>query len=361
MQQQSPSPRRWEARRGGRSAGDEARATYYGAPVIKAPHWGWLVVVYFFLGGLSSASYVIACIAALIGGRTNERIARAGRYLALAALIPSPLLLILDLGRPERFLHMLRVLKLRSPMSVGAWGLSVFGAFVTLSALVQAARDGLLGPLPALRRLLIALPHTSVNLAGSAFGFFVGGYTGVLLGITAVPIWARNHLLLGPLFLCSALASAAAALRLVFTLRRGDNRAALGRLEGIDAAALVGELSLIAAVLANLGPLLSRPLRQGALAHVFHWGVVGLGVVAPLLAQLRAVRAGGSSRIEGGLAALCTLVGGVCLRYVMVRAGLASAEDPEATFASTAGGAPSVLLNPDGAPSASGTARSATS
>lgn len=338
MQHEHPSPRRWEPRRGGRSAGDEARTTYYGAPVIKTPHWGWLVVVYFFLGGLSSASYVIACIAELIGGRTNERIGRAGRYLALAALIPSPLLLILDLGRPERFLHMLRVLKLRSPMSVGAWGLGVFGAFVTLSALVQAARDGLLGWFPALRRLLLAVPRTAVNIVGSAFGFFVGGYTGVLLGITAVPIWARSHLLLGPLFLCSALASAAAALRLAFTLRRGDARAALRRLERIDAAALAGELALIVAVRANLGPLLARPIRQGALAHVFRWGAVGVGIVAPLLAQLRALRAGGSSRIEGGLAAICTLAGGMCVRYVMVRAGHISAADPEATFASTQAG-----------------------
>src|SRR5262245_8928437 len=101
--------RRWETRRGGRSVADESRASYYGLPVLHAPHWNWLIIVYFFLGGISSAAYVIASIAELFGGREGVAIKRAGRYLSLAALIPSPILLILDLGRPERFHHMLRV------------------------------------------------------------------------------------------------------------------------------------------------------------------------------------------------------------------------------------------------------------
>jgi formate-dependent nitrite reductase membrane component NrfD len=324
--------RTWETRRGGRSASDESRESYYGTPVIKAPHWNWLVIVYFFLGGISSAAHVIGCIAELIGGRTNQRIERVARYLSLAALIPSPILLILDLGRPERFHHMLRVLKLRSPMSVGTWGLSVFGLFVTLSALIQAAQDGLLDRLGLVKRLLLAAPHKTLNVVGSFFGFFVGGYTGVLLGITAVPIWAKNHLLLGPLFLCSALSSASAALTLVFAVLRGDSRAALRRLGRIDAAALAGELGLILAARANLGPVLSRPIRQGRLRHVFRFGVLGTGIAAPLLLQLWGLLGGRHSRLASALASLCTLVGGFCVRYAMVRAGHASAEDPASTF-----------------------------
>src|SRR4051812_12496931 len=100
--------------------------TYYGVPPIHKPHWHWLIVSYFFLGGLSGGSYVVASIADLFGHADDRETVRVGRYLALLALLPCPLLLVLDLGRPERFLHMLRVLKLRSPMSLGTWGLLSF-------------------------------------------------------------------------------------------------------------------------------------------------------------------------------------------------------------------------------------------
>ncbi|MBC8077017.1 MAG: polysulfide reductase NrfD, partial [Chloroflexales bacterium] len=187
--------RRWgEGRRGGRSAGDEARGSYYGLPVIHAPHWGWLVIVYFFLGGISGAAYAISAIAALFGGPTARPIVRAGRYLSLVALLPCPPLLIADLGRPERFHHMLRVLKLRSPMSVGTWGLTIFGLFSGLSAVLQASDDGLFARLRWLVRLLRLVPRAPLNVLGACFGFFVAGYTGVLLGITAVPAWAKNRL-----------------------------------------------------------------------------------------------------------------------------------------------------------------------
>ena len=324
--------RKWETRRGGRSAGDEARGSYYGAPVVKAPHWNWLIVLYFFLGGISSACHVIACAAELIGGRTNRKIERAARYLSLAALIPSPFLLIFDLGRPERFFYMLRVLKLRSPMSVGTWGLSIFGVFVTVSAAIQAAQDGLLNWVPPIKRLLIALPDKPLNVVGSFFGFFVGGYTGVLLGITAIPVWAKNYLLLGPLFLSSAMASASAAITLALSLLPGDNHKAIKRLERIDNVARAAEVGLILAAQANLGPVLSRPLTRAPLKHVFRWGVFGAGVVFPVLVHLAALLGKKPSRGASIVTSISTLVGGYCVRHLMVYAGRASANDPEATF-----------------------------
>ena len=111
----------------------------------KPPGWEMMIVWYFFLGGIAGGSYAIASVAELVGGPGGRRITRAGRFVSLAALLPCPLLLILDLGRPERFLNMMRVLKLRSPMSIGTWGLTVFGGFCALSALGEAARVGLLG------------------------------------------------------------------------------------------------------------------------------------------------------------------------------------------------------------------------
>ena len=116
--------------------------TYYNQPVIKKAHWKWEIVLYFFLGGLAGGSYLAASLADLLGSpRRDAPLVRAGRYLSFACIIVSPILLIKDLGRPERFLHMLRVLKFRSPMSLGTWGLSLFGMFCGLTATHQMAKD----------------------------------------------------------------------------------------------------------------------------------------------------------------------------------------------------------------------------
>ena len=101
--------------------------SYYGYPVLKAPTWRWEIIWYFFFGGLAAGCYVIASIAALFGSREDRAVARAGYYLSLLSLLPCPILLIKDLGRPERFLHMLRIFKVKSPMStrVRIWRLNL--------------------------------------------------------------------------------------------------------------------------------------------------------------------------------------------------------------------------------------------
>ncbi|MGH2352572.1 MAG: NrfD/PsrC family molybdoenzyme membrane anchor subunit [Chloroflexota bacterium] len=343
--------RRWETRgegrrRGGRSAGDAARASYYGLPAIKQPHWKWLIIAYFFLGGITSASYVVASIASLFGDADHRRIARAGRYLSFAALIPCPILLILDLGRPERFLYMLRILKLRSPMSVGTWGLVVFSAFSTLSALVQASRDGIFGRSTLPARLLRALPARVIGVVGLAPAFFVGGYTGVLLAATAVPLWTKNYLLMGPLFLSSAMSTATAAIALILSLTRSLTRDATGhralrRLERLDCLALGAELLLMLAVRANAGPVIGHPVLEGRLSRLYRVGVLGLGVLVPLAIQSTATFAGKDlPPLATAAASALVLAGGFTLRYVMVLAGRASADDPQATFELAQGGNP---------------------
>ncbi|HWS83720.1 MAG TPA: NrfD/PsrC family molybdoenzyme membrane anchor subunit [Ktedonobacteraceae bacterium] len=97
---------------------EQQEPTYYDYPVLKAPIWRWEIVWYFFLGGLAAGCYVIASIAALFGSQEDRVVARTGYYLSLLALLPCPPLLIKDLGRPERFLNMLRVFKVKSPMSM---------------------------------------------------------------------------------------------------------------------------------------------------------------------------------------------------------------------------------------------------
>lgn len=331
--------RTWETRRkGGRSVADASRDTYYGLPVVHKPHWKWLIISYFYVGGLAGASYVVASLAQLFGGAWARPITRAGLYLSFAALIPSPMLLILDLGRPERFIYMLRVLKLRSPMSVGSWVLVVFSGCCGLSTLIQAAEDGLLRwPMPVYR-LLVALPARLIATLGIPFGFLMSSYTGVLVAITAVPLWAKNALLMGPLFLASAMSNAIAAITLVLALAPTTKHEPLKRLERLHLLSLLAELGLLLAARVNLGPVIGRPLRDGRIGQIYRWGVLSAGISAPLLLHIGSLfHRKRSGRSVSVLSSTLTLIGGMLLRYVIVMAGRASADDPAATFAFTRG------------------------
>lgn len=329
--------RTWENRRRKRGQPDAAARSYYNIPPIHKPHWKWLVIVYFFAGGIAGMSYVVATIAQLLGGQHNRSITRAGRYISLVALLPSPVLLILDLGRPDRFHHMLRILKLRSPMSVGTWTLTIFGAFCGLSALIQAAEDGLLRRVSPISRPLLALPPKLIGALGLAFAFGTSGYTGILVSATAVPLWARNYLLMGPLFLASSLSNAVAAIRLVLSFARGTSQQTHKRLEQLELTALLAELGLLLAARINLGPVLDKPLRDGHLGRVYRGLVLGAGISAPLLLSSagRLLHHRWDMRAVTPLSALLTLVGGQAFRYLIVMAGRASADDPQATFAFT--------------------------
>src|SRR5437660_1771548 len=119
--------------------------SYYDYPVLQQPFWGWEIIWYFFFGGLAAGTYIIASIASLFGSREDRVVVRTGYYLSLLALLPCPALLIKDLGRPERFLNMLRMFKVKSPMSMGTWALVTFSFFSGISVMIQAARDGILG------------------------------------------------------------------------------------------------------------------------------------------------------------------------------------------------------------------------
>jgi formate-dependent nitrite reductase membrane component NrfD len=327
-------PRTWENRRKrARSAGDEAKQSYYGLPVIKKAHWQWEIVLYFFIGGISGASYTIATVARWFGGKPGDEIARAGRYLAFIGVIPSTIFLIMDLKRPERFHHMLRILKIRSPMSVGSWVLMVFGGLATLMAMIQAARDGWFGRSSAISRLLLALPSRVIEAAGLLPALFFAGYTGVLLAATAVPLWTKRHLLMGPLFVASAFSNATAALALWLAWRKRPDKSALERLEKLDSLALLAELALLVSIKRQVGPVTARPLEHGSTGLLHRYGVLVGGIGVPLLLQAKTVVLGKPpARTMVLVASTLVLVGGLIFRYVMVMGGHASAEDPKATF-----------------------------
>ena len=301
---------------------------YHGVAPIHKPHWKWLITLYFFLGGIAGGSSVIAAISDLFGPRSDRSIVRAGRYVSALAMIPCPILLVLDLGRPTRFLHMLRVLKLRSPMSLGTWGLLVFGGLSSLSGLIQLAHDGFLGSAAG---PLLRLPARAIGTLGGVFGFFVAGYTGVLLGATAVPLWARNARLLGPLFLSSAISASIGAVGLVLALVSRPARGTLERLRRAEMVSAAGELVLLGATHANAGPL-GAPLTRGRLGVIHAVGSVGLGIVTPLALHVFASRLKVPALLRTIISSSLTMVGSLAVKYVIVMAGHASADDPRATF-----------------------------
>src|SRR5262249_13388647 len=195
------------ARRGDRRGGNRGRdhrrgcvgrpqmsETSYDLPLLKPPVWTWEVPAYFFAGGAAGASAVIGA-AARFTGADPALVRDARRIAAIGSMISAPLL-IADLGRPERFLNMLRRFKPQSPMSVGAWPRAVFGGACAGAAILR----GRLGDAAA--------------VVSAATGLVMSTYTGVLLGATAIPVWAEHKRTLPIVFGASALASAVALLEL---------------------------------------------------------------------------------------------------------------------------------------------------
>ena len=274
-------------------------------PMMNPAVWTWEVPAYFWFGGIASGSSFVALACDLAG---DHRSARIARRVALAALMPSPPLLILDLGRPERFYNMLRIFKPRSPMSMGAWCLSAFGGFA--SAAVGA---DLIGRKKEARVLGGATALT---------GGYLGSYTGVLLASTAVPLWARSKMFLGPIFVTTAVATGAAATRLVLVatgLPEGHRtRHALGRVEASAIAIELGLSTWNERRLGDTGDALERG-RAGKLFHLAKWSVragLALRVLRPRLGS-------NIHHVASGL----YLLGGLAFRYAWVAAGHNSATD----------------------------------
>jgi len=306
--------------------------TYYNLPLVKKAHWGWEIITYFFLGGIAGGSYLVATLADFFGLKRDRQLVRAGRYLSLLCILASPILLIMDLGRPERFHHMLRVLKFRSVMSLGSWGITFFGLCCGLTAAHQMAKDGLLNWFPFMARTMRALPVKAIEAVGAMFGLFVASYTGVLLSSTAVPIWARAKHMLGPLFLTSGLSTGLAALSLILSFGRDKGqRDTLERLDRAEMITTGTELGLLAALIPTLGPL-ARPLFKGKTGMLFIMGTIVGGLLSPLLLRLGwRMNKKTLPRSLTISTSLLTLIGGAILRAVWILAGRISADNPRDT------------------------------
>ncbi len=299
---------------------------YYGYPTLKKPEWKWQIPLYFFTGGLAAGSYLIATLASLFGTEDDRIVARTGRFIALVSLAVSPILLISDLGRPERFANMLRIVKTRSPMSMGTWGITGFGFFAGLGVLRQLVEDGILSSTSPVARLFAWVPLSVSGVIGSLLAFFVSGYTGVLLSFTNTPFWAKNRWLQAPLFITSALTSAIAAISLVLTLAgRGTGRT-YGWLERLADGAAVGEVALMAGSAVALGST-ARPLVRPRNGLPFWLAVVLQGTVAPLVLRQLERPHKSTSSVMHVAAHLSVLIGSLAFRWITVEAGQESIDD----------------------------------
>jgi len=297
---------------------------YYGLPVLKTPVWRWEVWSYFFLGGLAAGSFVVASLARMFGDERDRSVSRAGYLISLAAVLLCPPLLIKDLGRPGRFLNMLRVFKPESPMSVGVWGLLSFSACASLAASRELFGDRR-GPLGALARLI---PPRGIAAIGTAMAILLGGYTGVLLSVTSVPLWSRSRLL-GPAFLASAISSGLSAITLALSVRTGNSDSSVQKLDRLKLVAISAEAAALAGFVRSTDRAARPLLDPEQYGRQFIAGAIGLGLIVPAVAGLIPSARGRRSSV---LASMCGLLGGVLLRYAVVEGGRVSAEDPEATF-----------------------------
>jgi formate-dependent nitrite reductase membrane component NrfD len=293
-----------------------------------APHWRWWIVLYFFFGGLAGGCYFLAALIDLFGRPADRPLARLGYYIAFPLVVLCGVLLIVDLNQPLRFWHMLierntfgLMFKPWSPMSIGSWALLVFG-FFSLGGLLTALADDDRLTSPRLRRLqprlrrLIALrppslPGRLFAAIGGVFGFFIAGYTGVLLSVTNRPIWSDTNLL-GLLFIVSA-ASTSAALLMLVAHRRNWTMPAVAALHRLDTWMIILELIVLAALMVSLGPVLVAWLNA--------WGALLLAgtVIGGLLIPLTMSRRRGMQRWSSITAsAVLVLIGGFILRAVVV-------------------------------------------
>jgi formate-dependent nitrite reductase membrane component NrfD len=312
---------------------DEKRKdkNYYGVPPIKRAHWTWQIPIYFWLGGIGAGTQLFSTVAQLLGHR-DEALTRVSRYTVLATMVLSPVLLIWDLGRPERFFNMMRILKLRSPMSTQSWSLLAFGNLGGLIATRQAAEDGLLFGDNFLSRLVVRLvPARLLTVLALPFGLFVGFNTGNLISATSVPIWARNWMLMGPTFLSSGLSTALSWLSLVLHLGHWGEAKTLRVLHRAEKAVIVIEGLLIGASLIRMSRW-SKPLFTREVAPLFVGGTLIGGILAPM-----ALLSGKETRSRSILASVLALAGGLAFRFAIIQAGRKSADDPEAYFTFASG------------------------
>ena len=283
-------------------------------PNFQIPRWGWWIVLYFFVGGTAGGVCFAAAWLDLFGDANDRPAMRLGHLLAFPLVAIGGLFLIVDLGQPLRFWHMIfqsarfpePVLKLYSPMSLGSSILLVFGLVSFVSFV-----DAVLG-----RSRWLHSPGNPLGKAWSVLGALAGlalsGYTGALLTVTNEPVWG-NSPWTSALFLFSGISTGIAVLLL---LARRVPRTTVEKLSEADNYLIVFELATLVLFIVTLGAVGARFIF-GTPTVVLFAIVIILGLLAPLALHWRPTLAGGS-RAASVLAAVLVLIGGFVLRWAVL-------------------------------------------
>lgn len=300
--------------------------SYFDRPLLKKPNWDWEVVTYLFLGGVMGGSGVIA---ALAQRSEDGPLERTSRYLSMALALACPAVLVSHLGRPERFLNMLRIVKFKSPMSMGVWGLVGYSGFAALNAAAQLSRDRIIPPW--IERLE---PKPMTVALQALFGAFIAGYTGVLLSATAIPLWAKGKQHIPAISVCSAMSGACAINSIALCAGPGGGAAQV-KLERLEACASMLELGLLLHFRTHAGDT-GKPMFEGARGERLRTWTIGAGILAPLAINAVSLMTRSHRKRPSLLRTLITgglvLAGGYILRETLIEAGKASADDPEQAF-----------------------------
>ena len=283
------------------------RQDYHGLPLLKPPVWTHEVSLYFFLGGVSTGAYMLARLADRFGGDEYRELTRQGTYLAAVSILPAAPLLILDLGDPKRFHHMLRIWKPSSPMNLGSWLLTAYTPITLWAAFRQAC----------MKKRARASDWLGIPLA-----LGLAGYTGVLLSTTSTPIWSKNAWL-GAVFSASAVHSGASGIK--FCLELTGVQAGREVLTQVEHLSGIVEAGCIVGYLQEAGEK-AGPLLTGEHSALFLGGGLGAGLLAPLVAEILPA----PRKIKPALKLLGTvaaLAGALALRWAITGAGKTSAKD----------------------------------
>jgi formate-dependent nitrite reductase membrane component NrfD len=283
--------------------------SYYGKPIIKEPVWRAPEVAgYLFFGGLAGASSVLAGFAQAAG---NDQLARASKVGAVGAIGLSGVALVADLGRPERFLNMLRVAKVTSPMSVGSWLISAFGGAASV-----AAASAVTGRMPRV--------GAAATVAAATVGPAICTYTAALICNTAVPAWHEAHREMPYVFAGSA-ASAAGGLGML-AAPAGQTRQA-ARFAVLGAAT---ELTAKSMLLRRLGEI-AEPYQTGRPGKLMELAEVltAAGLAGAVLSG--EMRPGRTQRLATAVSGAALVASSALTRFGIFEAGRLSARDPKYT------------------------------
>src|SRR5260370_18307198 len=274
---------------------------YATGPVTKAPDWHGLVAWDLLLNNLTTGLLLVAATSELAAPAVFTPVVKVAYPVALVLLLADLICLVLDLGDPLRFHHMLRVFKPSSPMPLGTRCLTIYSLPLTVAAALSLLpEEGM--AIEWVRRLVVVLGL--LPALGSA------AYKGVLLSTNAQPGWRDARWLGGYLTNSALLLGCAELLALSVLMGQENAGASLRPATGLTLVINVIPLGLL---LANLWPVLARIYTREQLWRI---GMLILG--GGTLIPLGLVLVGVSPPLMLG-AGMFNLLGSLVIRFLIIR------------------------------------------